>query len=75
MIYTELPEFLNTTAQVSAFEQYLIQQYTLSEQVLMAAAAEDAYALIRQLWPEKTSVAVVCGAGNNAGDGYTLATL
>lgn len=42
---------------------------------LMQRAAQAALNVVRQQWPQAASMVVVCGAGNNAGDGYLLASL
>lgn len=40
---------------------------------LMERAGRAAYRLLRERYPEFSRVLVLCGAGNNAGDGYVLA--
>ena len=42
---------------------------------LMQQAASAAFDALRQRWPEARRLSVLCGAGNNAGDGYVLAAL
>ena len=42
---------------------------------LMHRAAVAAYQQLRRQWPQAKHVCVVCGAGNNAGDGYVMAAL
>ncbi|WP_431025755.1 NAD(P)H-hydrate dehydratase [Halomonas sp. H5] len=42
---------------------------------LMRAAAQAAYSVLRARWPEARRLSVLCGAGNNAGDGYVMAAL
>ncbi|WP_110674387.1 NAD(P)H-hydrate dehydratase [Salinicola sp. RZ23] len=42
---------------------------------LMRQAGEAAYALLRARWPEVRRLCVLCGGGNNGGDGYVLAAL
>ena len=41
--------------------------------VLMQRAGEAAWQVAMQRWPKARRIAVVCGAGNNGGDGYVLA--
>ncbi|WP_106478657.1 NAD(P)H-hydrate dehydratase [Phytohalomonas tamaricis] len=42
---------------------------------LMRHAGGAAFELIKRLWPEVRGISVVCGSGNNAGDGYVVAAL
>ncbi|MGI9230080.1 MAG: NAD(P)H-hydrate dehydratase [Gammaproteobacteria bacterium] len=42
---------------------------------LMQRAGAAAFAVLHDRYPDCRSVLVVCGAGNNAGDGYVVATL
>ena len=40
---------------------------------LMRKAGESAAALLRERWPDARRVGVLCGSGNNGGDGYVAA--
>ncbi|NQD38952.1 NAD(P)H-hydrate dehydratase [Permianibacter sp. IMCC34836] len=42
---------------------------------LMERAGAAAFVVLRQRWPQAKRLVVVCGRGNNAGDGYVLARL
>lgn len=47
----------------------------LDEDDLMARAGLAAWRLLLDRWPEAQRIGVVCGPGNNGGDGYVLAEL
>lgn len=64
-----------TSAEVRAIEARFSAQEKLPTRVLMQLAGEAAWALLRRCWPDAASVVVLCGRGNNGGDGFVLATL
>ena len=52
------------------------QTYTalgISEYALMCRAGEAAFQQLVSQWPEARRILVLCGTGNNGGDGWVLA--
>jgi len=71
----ELPVELYRAAQVRELDRIAIQERGIPGYTLMSRAGAAAFALLRERWPEARRIAVVCGGGNNAGDGYVAARL
>jgi ADP-dependent NAD(P)H-hydrate dehydratase / NAD(P)H-hydrate epimerase len=71
----KLPITLYRTAQVRELDRIAIQERGIPGFQLMSRAGYEVFQCIRNKWPETQSVAVFCGAGNNAGDGYIIAGL
>jgi len=69
----ELPEALYTAAQTREIERRATQHPVVSGELLMERAGAAAFDLLRRRWPRAHRIAVVCGPGNNGGDGYVLA--
>ena len=61
--------------QVRAMDHYAIKQLGISGTVLMERAGAAAFAVLQRRWPQARIIAVVCGTGNNGGDGFVLARL
>ncbi|HEX6995154.1 MAG TPA: NAD(P)H-hydrate dehydratase [Gammaproteobacteria bacterium] len=70
-----LPAAVYTTAQVRAFDRIAIEERGIPGYELMCRAGRAALDVLAARWPDAHKVAVVCGAGNNAGDGYVVARL
>jgi NAD(P)H-hydrate epimerase len=68
-----LPTPLYTTAQVRALDNYAIGTLGICDYTLMKRAGEAALRYLRMRWPSAHSIVIVCGGGNNGGDGYVLA--
>jgi hydroxyethylthiazole kinase-like uncharacterized protein yjeF len=69
------PTAIYSAAQVRALDAWEIEKRRVPGFTLMTRAAEGALKVLRGRWPQAKRVAVVCGAGNNGGDGYVLARL
>ncbi|MBA1331543.1 carbohydrate kinase, partial [Candidatus Endoriftia persephone str. Guaymas] len=70
-----MPNALYRAEQVREFDRIAIEEYGIPGSELMERAGSRAFQLIRELWPEVADLSVVCGAGNNGGDGYVVARL
>ncbi|WP_028115762.1 bifunctional ADP-dependent NAD(P)H-hydrate dehydratase/NAD(P)H-hydrate epimerase [Ferrimonas senticii] len=68
-----LPSSVNLASTIRQQEPLLAKQLGISLYQVMEQAGNAAYQLLRQRWPEAKRICVLCGAGNNAGDGYVLA--
>lgn len=69
----QLPYALYTAAQVREFDRIVIEEYGITGMELMERAGGRACRWLQRRWPELSEVLVVCGVGNNGGDGYVLA--
>ena len=70
-----LPELVWSAAQVRELERLAMQRGGVSAYDLMCRAGAAALRVLLQRWPTARSLAIVCGAGNNAGDGLVVARL
>lgn len=70
----ELPDALYSAAQVRDLDARLIAAGTPGFE-LMQRAAHATWRAIRRRWPEASELTVLAGHGNNAGDGYLVASL
>ena len=69
------PAKIYSVEQVRQLELIASEDYGISSYCLMKRAAYFSYEVLKQHWPSANNIAVVCGFGNNAGDGYVLAKL
>lgn len=70
-----LPQAVYSASQVAEFDRQLIEEHGVPGFSLMQRAAEAAYAALMRHWPETGRMCVLCGPGNNGGDGYLVARL
>jgi len=70
-----LPAEVYSAAQVRAMDRHAIEKGGIPGCKLMQRAGGAALDAVRRHWPGVSKIAVLCGAGNNAGDGYVLARL
>ena len=64
-----------TPEAVRALDRTASERCGIASYTLMTRAGEAACAAARQRWPQARRWVVLCGAGNNAGDGYVIARL
>lgn len=68
-----LPIALYSTQQVRAVDAHAIEVRGVPGYTLMKRAGEAALRYLRSRWPTSHRIVIVCGGGNNGGDGYVLA--
>ncbi|MCW8829839.1 MAG: NAD(P)H-hydrate dehydratase [Gammaproteobacteria bacterium] len=70
-----LPHDLYRAAQVRELDRLAIDYYGISGYSLMSSAGQAVLEQIRRHWPRLRQIAILCGGGNNGGDGYVIARL
>jgi NAD(P)H-hydrate epimerase len=70
-----LPVEVYSAAQVRAMDRAAIEREGIPGIALMRRAGAAALDCLRRAWPAARRLLVVCGRGNNGGDGYVLARL
>lgn len=70
-----LPTTLYRAEQVRQLDRLAIERWGIPGIDLMNRAGRGAFTVLRQAWPSAPRVVVICGSGNNGGDGYVLARL
>jgi hydroxyethylthiazole kinase-like uncharacterized protein yjeF len=68
-----LPIAVYSAEQVRALDRRAIESLPISGYTLMKRAGEAALRYLRARWPMANRIVIVCGGGNNGGDGYVLA--
>ncbi|MFV2060541.1 MAG: NAD(P)H-hydrate epimerase, partial [Gammaproteobacteria bacterium] len=72
---TQKPHNLYRTSQVSEMDRFAIEHFEIPGNVLMERAGEAAFQKCRNNWPDAKTMVVLCGVGNNGGDGFVVARL
>jgi NAD(P)H-hydrate epimerase len=70
-----LPYALYRASQVRELDRIAIEEFSIPGAELMERAGDRAYRFMHQRWPDLSEIVVVCGMGNNGGDGYVVARL
>ena len=70
-----LPDTLYRAQELRALDRAVTALFGIPGIVLMERAAAAALAHLRRRWPRARRIAVLCGHGNNGGDGFLLAEL
>ena len=71
----QLPNKLYTAEQTRELDRIAIEEFEVSGTVLMERAGTAAFELLQQHWPDAKLLCIVCGTGNNGGDGFVVARL
>ncbi|MGB5605811.1 MAG: NAD(P)H-hydrate epimerase, partial [Gammaproteobacteria bacterium] len=69
------PQPLYTAAQTRELDRLAIEMAGISGYTLMTRAGAAAWERLRAHWPAARCMVVLCGSGNNGGDGFVLARL
>lgn len=71
----QLPYALYTAAQVRALDRVAIECFDIPGITLMERAGLASFKILQNVWPDAKVITIVCGAGNNGGDGFIVARL
>lgn len=73
--YSHLPNGLYLAEDVRELDRFAIEECAVGGFELMDKAARFAFHTLLRNWPECHTLIVLCGSGNNAGDGYLMAAM
>lgn len=74
-VMEQLSQKIYTAAQVKKLEQLAMESLSISGNVLIERAGEAAFNVLIEHWPKCKRLLILCGTGNNAGDGFVIARL
>mgnify|MGYP000129663733 FL=1 len=72
---TKLPATLYTADQCRALDRTAIEQFAIPGFKLMQRAGHAAFVVLHERWSDMRQLTVLCGGGNNGGDGFVMAVL
>lgn len=70
-----MPIPLHRAQDAKAIDHYAIETLAVAAYTLMRRAGDAAWVRLKAHWPAAHRIGVLCGPGNNGGDGYVLARL
>ncbi|MBI1195888.1 MAG: NAD(P)H-hydrate dehydratase [Gammaproteobacteria bacterium] len=70
-----LPHTLYRADQAGILDRLVIDYFQVPGITLMRRAGQATFTALKQTWPHARSIVVLCGPGNNGGDGYVVARL
>ncbi len=73
--HTPLPSSIYQAKAVREIDRMAIEEYGIAGFELMQRAARFALHALLKRWPNSNHLSIVCGSGNNGGDGYVMAAL
>jgi NAD(P)H-hydrate epimerase len=75
LFMADIENLVYSPRSVRQLDRIAIEDEGIAGYTLMTRAGQAAFALARSRFPDAQRWLVVCGAGNNAGDGYVIARL
>lgn len=75
MTRTTLPATVYTAEQTRALDRLATEVFAIPGFRLMQRAGHSLFALLMREWPDLRSLTILCGTGNNGGDGLIVAGL
>ena len=70
---SDLPLALYRAEQVRELDRIAIEERGIPGAVLMERAGSAAFGILRERWPQARRITLLCGIGNNGGDGFVAA--
>jgi len=72
---TSLPRNLYRAAAIRELDRIAINEFGLPGRELMERAGRAAFVELQARWPQAQRITILCGPGNNGGDGFVIARL